>query len=190
MKVKITRQRIIVLVSSIVIILLAAAIYPHIPLPIYSVDYYGTTVKFRIDLRDVKEVPVYPSEEAVYNEVMNQPIQNITLAYKVASEEENGLYAIETYEIVNKLATAFIRRFGYTPNFTAVNVTSYEGLTGTTENLVIVLVHPTYSNETSVRLENHLIFISGKNSTTLTGQLRNFDLATVKFLMTVLEIKI
>jgi hypothetical protein len=189
MKVKITRQRAILLMSILIVAILVALLIQQIKLPIYSLNYYGTKISFRINLRDAKDVAVYPSEKAVRDEIMNQFVENITIVYK-PNESINSHYAVEVFEIVNKLAVAYRLRFGYLPGFNVVNVTSYDNLSGKIQNPIIALVHPIYSNETSVRLENHVIFISGKNATSEREQLRNFDLAMVKFLMATLGINI
>jgi hypothetical protein len=187
MKIEITRRRIIFLILPVIAIALAVAIYPYIPWPIYSLDYYGTNIGFRVNLRDAKNVPVYPNEADVRSQIMNQWIENVTIVFKPGTEQANAHYAVEVYEIVNKIAVAFSINFGYMPNFNVINVTSYEGLKGKNYNPVIALVHPMYSNETSVRLDDYVIFISGKNSTDLKEQLRNFDLAVEKFLMVALD---
>jgi hypothetical protein len=189
MKVKITRQRAILFASILIVAILIALVIQQIKLPIYSLNYYGTKISFRINLRDAKDVAVYPSEKAVRDEIMNQFVENITIVYK-PNESINSHYAVEVFEIVNKLAVAYRLRFGYLPGFNVVNVTSYENLTTTSNNPKIVLVHPIYSNETSVRLEGNVIYIQGKNAMSENEQLRNFDLAVVKFLMVALGIKV
>jgi hypothetical protein len=189
MKVKITRQRAVFFASILIVIISIALLIQQIKLPIYSLNYYGTKISFRINLRDVKDVAVYPNEKAVRDEIMNQFVENITIVYK-PNESINSHYAVEVFEIVNKLAVAYKLRFGYMPNFNVVNVTSYENLTATSNNPKIALVHPIYSNETSVRLEGNVIYIKGKNATSWQDQLGNFDLAVVKFLIIALGIEI
>jgi hypothetical protein len=81
-------------------------------------------------------------------------------------------------------------KFAYIPNFNVINVTSYENLNASDKEPAIALIHPIYSNESSVRLDGNIVYVQGKNATSLTGQLRNFDLATAKFLMVALGIKI
>lgn len=189
MKVKITRRRAILLASLILMLVLIIAVYPYLPLPVYSLNYQGIVLTFRTNLRDAKDVPVYPSEAAVQSEIMNQFIENVTIAFRPGTGEENAHYAVETYEIVSKLAIAFSKNYGYMPKFNVVNVTSYGNLSGEDQNPIIALVHPVYSNETSVRLDGHVIYVQGKNSTSSRDQLRNFDLATVKFLMVALQIE-
>ncbi|MEM5879481.1 MAG: hypothetical protein QXU74_03245 [Candidatus Aenigmatarchaeota archaeon] len=189
-RIKISRQKIIFLVSVLLAILLVIKIYPYIPFPIYSINYLGTKMSFRTNLRDAKNIPVYPSEELVYREIMNQLVENITIVFKPGEGEVNAHYALETFEVVNKLAIAYKKRFGYMPNFNVINITNYENLPGKIQNPIIALVHPIYSNETSVKLDYHVIYIQGKNATSSREQLRNFDLAVAKFLMAALDIKI
>lgn len=174
---------------AVILVGLCVAIYPYLPLPVYSVNYHGTTLNFRVNLKEAKNTPVYPDELAVQREIMNQFVENITIVFKPGSGQENAHYAIETFEVVNKLATVFLKA-GYMPKFNVVNVTSYDNLSGKIQNPMIALVHPVYSNETSVRLVNHTIYISGKNATSEKEQLRNFDLATVKFIMVALGIEL
>jgi hypothetical protein len=200
MKVRVTRERAILFASILIIIILVALLFQQVKLlvalliqqikfPLYSLNYHGMKISFRINLRDAKDVKVYPSENAVRDEIMNQFVDNITIVYK-PNESINSHYAVEVFEIVNKLAVAYRLKFGYIPNFNVVNVTSYENLTGSSSNPKIALVHPIYSNETSVRLDNHVIYIQGQNATSWQDQLKNFDLATVKFLMVALGIRI
>ncbi|MEM5829331.1 MAG: hypothetical protein QW040_00175 [Candidatus Aenigmatarchaeota archaeon] len=189
-KVIITRGKIIVLTFFLLAILLLITLYPYIPFPIYSVNYMGVKMRFRVNLRDVKDVVVYPSEETIRKEIMNQLVENITIVFKPGENQTNAHYAIEVFEIVNKLAIAYKLNFAYMPNFKVVNVTSYENLRGRRENPIIALVHPVFSNETSVKLEDHVVYIQGRNATSLREQLKNFDLAVVKFLMSILEIKV
>jgi hypothetical protein len=189
MKVKITARRIILLLSVLAFAGLLAVILPKIPWPIYSVNYHGITMSFRVNLREARSVPVYPSEELVYRSLMNSLVENVTIVFKPGSDEENTYYAVEVFEITNKLAIAFQRQFGYMPSFNVKNVTSYDNLAGKIQNPIIALVHPVYSNETSVRLDGHVIFISGNNSSSAKEQLKNFDLAVVKFLMIELGIE-
>lgn len=190
MKVKITTQRAILLVLILLFLSLFILLYKNLPSQVYSAEYHGVRMNFRVNLKEAKNVPVYPSEYAIKMEIMNPYVENITIAFIPGSGQQNAHYAVETFEITNKLATAFLVSSGYLPNFNVINVTSYQNLTGKIQNPIIALVHPFYSNETSVRLENHVVFIAGKNATSSSEQLRNFDLATVKFLISVLGIEV
>ncbi|MEM5766185.1 MAG: hypothetical protein QW423_00910 [Candidatus Aenigmatarchaeota archaeon] len=189
-KLSLTRGRTIVLASLLLLALLAITLYPYISFPIRSINYLGVNMNFRANLRDAKDVLVYPNEELVREEIMNQFIENITIVFKPGEDNVNSHYVLEVFEIVNKLAIAYKLRFAYIPNFNVVNVTSYENIRGTKDNPIIALIHPIYSNETVVKIEDHVIYIQGNNARNSMGQLKNFDLATVKFLMVALDIKI
>jgi hypothetical protein len=67
------------------------------------------------------------------------------------------------------------------PSFNAMPVEEYANLPGKIQNPIIALVHPKYANETAVRNEGHVTYISGTNY-------KDFDLATIRFLMVVLGI--
>ncbi|MEM5870240.1 MAG: hypothetical protein QXR09_03710 [Candidatus Aenigmatarchaeota archaeon] len=192
MKVRLTlsKKKILLLASILLLFLLALTLFQRIKLPVYSWNYYGKNLKFRINLRDAEKVPIYPSEIAVRKEILNSFVENITIVFKPGNETINAHYAVEVFEITYKLTLAYKLNFAYIPNFNVVNITSYENLKGTRENPIIALVHPIYSNETSVKLENHVIYIKGENAKSSVEQLRNFDLAVTKFLMAALEIKI
>jgi len=191
-KIKLTKRKIYLLLG-LVAVLAVALIYfyfgPKPVQPLTSIQYYSTVLNFRVDLREADKVPVYPHEQAVSNEIMNQLVENVTIVFKPASETENSLYSLEIYEIIPKLMMGY-SRIKTNPHFNAVQVTSYDNLAGTIKNPIIVLEHPVYSNETSVSVglpgssyNNHAIYIKGTD-------LKNFDLATEKFLMAALDIKI
>ncbi|MEM5772733.1 MAG: hypothetical protein QXL86_00700 [Candidatus Aenigmatarchaeota archaeon] len=192
MKVKLSfdRIKIILIASILLLIFLAWTISSQIKLPISSWNYHGTNLKFRINLRDVEKIEIYPSENAIKKEILNNFVENITIIFKPGDEIINAHYAVEVFEITYKLTVAYKLNLAYIPNFNVINVTSYENLKGTRENPIIALVHPIYSNETSVKLDNHVIYIQGKGARSPAEQLRNFDLAVAKFLMAVLDIKL
>jgi len=149
--------------------------------PITAVNYYGKIINFRVDLRKADGIPVYPSDSALYLELMHPLVQNITIAVKPVNGTENAYYGIEAFEIT-KLLYGYAR-IGTKPGFNAINVSSYEHLPGKIQNPIIALVHPVYSDETAIRIENHVIFIKAKNY-------EEFDLATVKFLIVALGIEL
>ena len=110
------------------------------------------------------------------------------IAFKDAGEEENPYYIVEEIEIINKMMIAYRKMIdsykGETinmPTFNAMPVENYADLPGKIQNPIIALVHPKYANETAVRNDYHVTYISGKTH-------EEFDLATIKFLMIVLGI--
>lgn len=160
--------------------------------PVTSYEIYNTTFSFRSDLRKADKIPVYPADESIYNEVRSTyrillypsgnvvDLKNITIEYETV--DQKGIYAVEAFELTYKLSMMY-RMLGVQAYFDSKEIDSYQNVNGSANNLVIVLVHPNFTNETNVRLVNHAVFISGKN-------LQEFDLATVKFLMVALGIKI
>lgn len=182
------------------IVLVAAAlaigayyVYYRFYQPITMIDYKGTTIAFRTDLREAAKVPVYPGESELYRDTMHQLVQNVTIVFKDAGSDGNPYYIVEEVEIANKMKLAYMLTFGTTnldtgeivpatsPGFDAMEVESYENLPGKIQNPIIAIVHPKYANETSVRNEGHVTIISGTD-------LHQLDLAVVRFLMVELGI--
>jgi len=179
-RIRIPRTQIIFLVVVCGLILLGI-VYFFYPKPITSWNYYGHVIGFRADMREAEKIPVYPSEEAVYKELMNSTVENITIAFKPADEKENPYYILEEVEIVQKLYLGY-KILGYEPSFNGLPIESYENLSGTRSNPIIALVHPVYSNETLIELKDHVIFVKAKDH-------KDFDLATIKLIMVALEIE-
>jgi hypothetical protein len=184
-KIKLSRRQLIVLTGLFALIALALIYFYFGPKPLpplTSIKYYNKILNFRADLREAQKIPVYPEDLAVRNEIMNQLVENVTIAFKPASDTENSLYVLEEMEIIPKLLMGY-ERIKTNPHFNAVAVSSYENIAGTIQNPVIVLVHPKYSNETSISIGFHSIYIKGKTA-------KDFDLATIRFLMAALDLKI
>lgn len=149
--------------------------------PLTSVIYHGNEISFRDDLREAVKVPVFPSKNEINSVMMNPSVKNVTILYKL-TESSESMYAIESFEIIFKLKIAYLSN-NMNVTLNVQNITSYENLKGNPENPIIALVHPIYSNETAVRVEDHTIFIKGKND-------RDFDLATINFLVGALDINV
>lgn len=184
---KFTRNQLLMTIAAVIIagvvVFYFYLNFPSFPREITEINYYGVPVGFRADLREASKIPVYPSEDVLYYQLMNPTVQNITVAFKPATEN-NAYYSLEILEIVPKLKLAYTI-LGYDPKFEnkPIELESYENLWGKIKSPIIAIIHPEYANETSVRYENHVIFISGTD-------LNNLDLATVKFLMVALDIKV
>jgi len=135
-------------------------------------------------LREAEKIEVYPSEQALYLELMSSLVENITIAFKPVAEEENPYYMLQILEIIPKLSFAYSKR-NLNPYFDRdpLIVESYENLPGKIQNPIIALVHPIYSNETAIRVDGHVVFLKAKNY-------KDFDLVTVKLLMVALRIEI
>lgn len=171
------------------LVMLYQMMVPKPPEPITSLIYMDQIINFRADLREADKIPVYPGETEVYLDTIHPLVDDITIAFKDAGESDNPLYIVEEIEIVTKMSVAYRKMLlGYPgkteedmPGFDALPVEQYANLPGKIQNPIIALVHPKYANETAIRNEGHVTYISGKTKEEL-------DLATVKFLMIVLDI--
>jgi len=150
---------------------------PYEPLNFY--DYHGQILTFRADLREAKNVQVYPDDSTIFNMVMNPNLKNVTIVF--VPSKDNGIVGVDGFEVSRKLAIAY-NYSGYRIPIKGEPVDSYE-LSGTNDSLIIALIPPVFSNDTSVRAKNNVILISGKTY-------KDFDLSTIRFLMIILEIKL
>ena len=174
----------IIFLLGLVAIIISIFLYDfYTPKPITEINYGDIVLKFRADLKEAKNVLVYPSEQALYDELMNPLVENITIAAKEAGEE-NPIYSVQAFEVVTKLKFAYLK-LDLNPNFNIepLIIESYENITGEPQKPIIALVHPVYSEETAIRVEDHVIFIKAKD-------LKDFDLAVVKLLMVALGIEL
>lgn len=189
MKVKITKKRVAFTVS-ILIVLVASFFfidyYNTYWKPITVLDYNGTQIGFRQDIREASKVPLYPSDEYLRIAIIHPLVTNVTIAFKDVNNTENPYYSLEGIEIVGKLKLAYslVKPATY-PNFTAIEVSSYENLPGKIQNPIIALIPPAYANETSVIIDAnaHVVYIQGKTH-------KDFDLATIRFLLAALNIQV
>ncbi len=189
-KIKIKLSKKILIFIVVLVVIVSSFFYYEffVPKPINTWNYKGLVLTFRADLREANKVPVYPGETQVYLDTMHPLVKNVTIAYKDAGEY--GYYAIEAFEITYKMKLAYMSLVGSeegstfeVPTFNVETVEQYAHLPGKIQNPIIALVHPIYANETAVRNEGHVTYISGKTYEEL-------DLATIKFLMIVLGIEL
>lgn len=157
-------------------------IYYYYTRPVYAVEFYGTWLVFRANLKEAAKVPVYPDENSLKLAIKNPLLQNITFAFKDAGLDKNGYYIIEQFEIINKLYLLY-KIMGIKVNFSAQEIQDYQNLSASEGNLIIALVHPIYANKTSIEVKDNVIYLQGTD-------LKNFDMATVKLLMVALELKV
>ncbi|MCS7106303.1 MAG: hypothetical protein NZ942_03235 [Candidatus Aenigmarchaeota archaeon] len=183
-KLKISKSRLILIFIICALLIISFNTFKNQELkkPITSWYYDGYLLEFRSDLREAQKVKVYPSEEAVYQQLFNPKVKNITIAFKSAGERENPYYIIEEMEIIQKLYVAYKKR-NIKLNFNGLEVENYERLYGKEENPIIALVHPVFSNETLIELKNHVIFLKAKNY-------HDFDLVAIKLIMIGLNITV
>lgn len=178
MKIVISRKMLIISFAILFGIVLLGLLYKFIPKPITSYNFYGTEFHFRADLRDANKILVEPNNQAIHEIVWSHNITNISIAY--VDSEDNEYVAVQAFEVTYKLMRAY-GKFNIRKNISAIEVNSYDNLKGTEETLIIALVPPVFSNETIVRVEDNVVYIKAKSY-------KEFDLATIKFLMSALNI--
>lgn len=149
------------------------------PLEEPNVYYFnGVRMLFRANLKDAVDIPVYPDNDTVFNTLWNFELKNLTIAF--VNSSDNSIVAVEAFEVTNKMKLAYLM-YGFEIGIKGKNVTSYENLSGSKENVVIALIPPVFSNETLVEVKDYIIYIKAKSY-------EEFDLATIRFLMAALAI--
>jgi hypothetical protein len=193
-KLKVTNRRIMILVTLVALLTLLYLLNIYWPKPVTSWDYNGNLLTFRSDLREAAKVKAYPDEATISNVFASIAVRNITIVY-AENISDVGYVTVEAAELSYKLTLAYLeagyQRYNMSTDFIPVGyiaisagaVKSYENLKGTAANPIIALVPPSMSDETSVSTTDHVIYVKGKTQ-------KDFDLATIKLLMIVLDIKV
>lgn len=180
-EVKISTRRIVFAMAVVAIAIAFYFSYPYIAyhlFPITKYNYYGTELVFRSDLKEAQKISVFPNDNAILQTVANPLVTNLTIAFQ--NTPQNDLVGVEAYGIAYKMRTAYlIANRDININSYVANSTIY----GSADNPAIILIPPVLANETSIRVSNFTIIISAKT-------LKEFDLATDKFLMVAMGIKV
>ncbi len=187
-RISISKQQIIIFAAIVGVI--AAGVYGYIAYvtyfaPVFSANFEGLQLGFRADLREAQKIEVVPDESSLQN-FFARPLSNVTIAFRPVSQQTNGWYSVEATEIVIKLNIFYKTKYGAEPSFNGIEVDSYENLNGTRDAPIVALIHPEIADGTFVKLDEgrNVVTISGGNS------LRDFDLATAKFMMVALGINV
>lgn len=177
------------LFSLIILILILAGIggliyYQTLPKEFKRYNFYGVELEFRSDLRNAKNISVYPDEQSILHKVWDPDIYKINIVYVPTKEpsDENSVLGVNAFEIRYKLDVAY-RQFNWINEFTRTELESFENITYTNDTLVIALIRPSLADETAVELNENVIYIKGKTP-------EEFDRATIKFLMVALNITV
>lgn len=149
-------------------------------MPITQYKFQGADLSFRDDLRLAQNISISPDEESILNTIWGENIQYITIVYMNTSDSQ--FTGINAFEIAFKLNVAY-RQFNWFVNFDTLEVESFENLTGNPENLLVVLIPPSLANKTQVELKDDVAYIQGTTQ-------KEFDLATIKFIMSALNITV
>ncbi len=179
-------MKIVLLIFALVIVggLIYSAYNTYLsPKPITAWNYYGQTLNFRADLRAADKVPVYPSEDAVYLDLVHGLAKNVTIVYKYIDEpaSANAYYTVQIFQIIRNILPAYEHVWKFTPSFNFTEVDSYENLPGKIQNPIIAIVPPPYSDETAIRTDYHVTYLKAKTYEEL-------DLVVTKLLMIALNI--
>lgn len=168
--------------------------------PVFAADFEGQTVQFRANLREAQAVEVLPDEGTLTDQIvkpprvfgpggqviLRQPLVGAVIAFKADGVQQStlGWYSVEVTEIIKKLTLLYKGKHNVDIRFNVTEVKEYGRLNGTNTVPVIELVHPELADGTFVSADRrrNVITISGGDS------LKDFDLATVKFMMVALGI--
>jgi hypothetical protein len=192
----------------IVLILIAVALYyfsnaPDVIGDPYSIYYDGVSRRFRGDLFEANKTPVFPSEDSVKNLLLNPEVYKIQISY-IPNENENAYYLATTYEITSKLSLVYRHYFTgqvqtfkdednsscllfyddmQTRCFKSVALNFTQDLVPTPVEPAILLLGPSQANDTSVRVENNVIVLSGKSFDETNRTYTDLDLSVDKMLL-------
>ncbi|MEM0333596.1 MAG: hypothetical protein QXX30_04035 [Candidatus Aenigmatarchaeota archaeon] len=186
-KINISIKRVTILATTLFIIFAIYFYYPQIynwykySQPVKKIVYFNVPMEFREDLRLAKNIGVYPNEEIIREIFWNQELNRITIAVLNTTNETHYI-GVEAYEITFKL-TSFYTLNGLSVEIKGKEVSDILELKGNYTNPVIYIIPPVIANEALVRIENYTVFISGKS-------LKELDLATIRFIITVLGIRV
>jgi hypothetical protein len=149
-------------------------------------EFFGTPLEFRADIRAAQQIPVYPNQQSVLLKVWDPDITKINITYVLTPEPsgENSMVALNLFEIRYKLDIAYRNpNFNWINDFAVVELESFDDISQTNDTLVIALVRPSLSDRTAVEMDGNVIYIKGRTA-------QEFDLATIKFLMSAMNITI
>ena len=176
-------KKLIILLVIIVVGTAGLVYYMAMPKPVTKYKFYSSEFQFRDDLRAARNVSVYPNEDAILTAVWNPEIQNISITFVDSTPSDNALVTVNAFEITYKLTVGYNEFEWLGIKFLPNMVESFENLTSTNETLAIALIPPSVANVTSVEMKDGVIYISGKTQ-------KELDLATIRFLMAALRIKL
>jgi hypothetical protein len=144
----------------------------------YVYRYNGYDLEFRANIIEALKIPVQPSEDAIKDVVLNPNVTKIFIVF--ADSPDNNLVAANGFEVSSKLSLIFYVK-GIKKTIKGQVVDSYN-VTPPKDSLYIALIPPALANYTGVVLNDSVVYIAGRSS-------KEFDLATIKFLLSVMEVK-
>jgi len=184
-KIKLTKMKVIAFAILAIASTILYVFFPYLQSwyqlirPLTEINYFGVPMKFREDIRLARDIAVYPNETYLKSIFRNKNIERITIGILNYTNETNVI-GVEAVEITFKLST-FYSLVPMKVTIKGKEIGSLYEIEGNATNPLIIIIPPSIANETSVRVENYTVFISGKS-------LKELDLATIKFITIVLGI--
>lgn len=180
-RIKLTRLKLVAFVCVVTLVCILFLYRESIRslMPLTEINYFGVELKFRTDLRKANQIVVYPNEKALVDLLMDPSIRKVSIGF--VNTTQNNLTAVEGFEISYKLKIAYLVN-GYNVEIVGRELESYSER-GKLREPLIILVPPVDANETSVRVSEFTVYVSGLTK-------KEFDLAADKLLIVVMGIKV
>ncbi|MCD6476866.1 MAG: hypothetical protein J7K26_01715 [Candidatus Aenigmarchaeota archaeon] len=158
--------------------------------PVTKYEFAGKTLNFRADLREAEKINVYPDEQTLWNMLMGPYVRIIHIGF-YPNDTENPYYTVAAYELSYKLQ--YINDVYWGPNQVEIkpmilNSTKDLMLANEVEPIILML-GPSKANETSIRIDNYLITVSGKDFSEIDRTYTDLDLAVDKLLLVLMKTK-
>jgi hypothetical protein len=171
------------------IILISGCVETYNP---FQKEFAGIKLNFRANLDEAKTVPVYPNEMSLRNVILNESVEEISIAYIPHGNEsiENSFYFADSFELAYKLTIINKYYFGVVKPINSVPVNSIlEAYSlSSSSKPVIMLIGPPHSNSTMVNVTNYFIEVQGKSFEEVNRTYTDLDLATDKLLLVLMEV--
>lgn len=176
-KLTLTKNQLIILFIFLLLVTSLSIIYSFLK-PQYSIFFYDTKLLFRANIKEARKIPISPQEKEFRRLFLNPTLEKISIVF--VNSQENSYVAVEMFEIAYKLRYGFLK-IGRDIKIDSYNVSSYQGLKGSENHILVAIIPPIFSEKTEVKLEDYVVYIQGKS-------FKELDLATIKFILTVLGI--
>lgn len=149
-----------------------------------QLDFAGVTLNFRSNLSEAAKVPLYPSDIAIRDLLINSNVQRIGIAF-IPNDSENSYYAVDSFEIAYKLTVLNKYYFNTTKVIDSlpVNSTFEAVLDASSSEPVIMLLGPSHANSTSVYMSGNLIAVQGSSLGEVNTNYTDLDLSTDRMLL-------
>jgi len=173
----------------------------------YSLYYEGDVRHFRANLFEAEKIPVYPNENAIKDVLLNPEVYKIYIAF-FPNETENAFYLASSFEVTNKLGIVYRHYYkGQTGSFKdedgsscllffeneqikcfkSLPINSTDDLVPTKIEPVILLLGPSYANQTAVTVDSNLIILEGKDFSEINRKYTDLDLSVDKMLLVLMK---